>query len=260
MRNSTRSGILAPQTTVESSEYAAAQIREAIISGLYQPGQRLVEMELAAQLRVSRHPIREALRRLDREGFVDIRPNRGAVVAEVDAPSILEIYELRSTIGSMALRHLLAGGKPPVAAVLHPLERMARKAYSMAAKPNQADMIRHDLEFQAMIVEASGLRRAAVFFRDLGAELQRFINLLRIEYPNREATAKREVLGLYEAISAGDLLKAENIWRAKITMGASRLIALVKGSDLAKDPQWKMFAEAAARLEATQTSVTKKRS
>ncbi|AMJ61543.1 hypothetical protein AXW83_15630 [Bosea sp. PAMC 26642] len=237
---------------MESSEYAAGQIRDAIVAGFYKPGDRLVEMDLAAQLNVSRHPIREALRRLSREGFVDVRPNRGAVVAEVDAPSILEIYELRSAIGSQALRHLLADGKPPVSGRLKPLAHMAQKAVAFAVKGSQADMVRHDLEFQAMIVEASGLRRASAFFRELGSELQRFINLLRIEYPDRAGTAKREVVGLYDAIAAGDLKAAETIWHDKMTTGASRLIALVSGSDLAKDPQWRMFTEAAARLETDQ--------
>jgi DNA-binding GntR family transcriptional regulator len=253
----TRRNILAPQTTLESSEYAAGQIRDAIVAGLYKPGERLVEIDLATQLQVSRHPIREALRRLSREGFVDVRPNRGAVVAEVDAPSILEVYELRSAIGSLALRHLIIDGKPPIAAHLKPLAKMAQMAVAFAANDSQAEMIHHDLEFQAMIVEASGLRRASVFFRELGTELQRFINLLRIQYPDRVDTAKRDVVGLYEAIAAGDLKAAETVWHDKMKTGARRLIALVNRSELAKDPQWRMFTEASANLEANQAVIIK---
>ena len=87
---------LAPRTTVEMAEFAATQIRDAIINGQYRPGDRLIENDLATQLQISRHPVREALRRLGREGFVTMRANRGAVVAEVDAMSILEVYEIRA--------------------------------------------------------------------------------------------------------------------------------------------------------------------
>src|SRR5260370_25391338 len=79
---------LAPMTNVESAEHAADQIRDAIITGRYKPGDRLVEKQLTDQLNISRHPVREALRRLSREGFVEVRINRGAVVAPLEASSI----------------------------------------------------------------------------------------------------------------------------------------------------------------------------
>ena len=98
---------LTPIPAMESADHAAAQIRDAIVAGSLRPGERLVEKQLTEQLGMSRHPVREALRILSREGFVEMRLNRGALVAELDAESILEVYEIRSALGDMALRHLL---------------------------------------------------------------------------------------------------------------------------------------------------------
>jgi DNA-binding GntR family transcriptional regulator len=218
---------LAPRTVVENAGYAARQLREAIVAGKLRPGVRLIEMELADQLSMSRHPIREALRELGREGFVEMRPNRGAVVAGVDAKDILEVYEIRAALGSLALRHLLLEDRSPTAAELSQLERMARKALDYAASGNQPMMVQHDLAFQAQIVALSGMVRAAAYFQALGAEIQRFINLLRISYPDKESTARREVLGLFEAIRDRNHPRADKIWRDKFTVAARRLVALI---------------------------------
>ena len=64
--------IMAPMTEVELTQFAAEQIRNAIIAGHFKPGDRLVEQQLTDMLNVSRHPVREALRLLAREGFVKI--------------------------------------------------------------------------------------------------------------------------------------------------------------------------------------------
>jgi GntR family transcriptional regulator, trigonelline degradation regulator len=245
MRSVTRSRIaLAPRTTVEMAEYAATQIRDAIIDGRYRPGDRLVEMDLAAQLQVSRHPVREALRRLGREGFVAVRANRGAVVAEVDAISVLEVYEIRAVLGALALRHLLLGRQGASQEHLRKLEQLAQKARDHAAKDQQNEMIQYDLEFQATVVEASGLRRIANHFRDLNAEIQRFNNALRINYPNKEATIKKHVIGLLEAIRAVNLQEAERIWHDKFVTAATRFMALVPDADeyRMRDPSWLLFA------------------
>lgn len=259
MRNTARlKAALAPRTEVEMSEYAASQIRDAIIDGKYRPGDRLVEMDLSAQLQVSRHPVREALRRLHREGFVAVRANRGAVVADVDALSILEVYEIRAVLGALALRHLLLGRQGPSPEYVKKLERLAEKARDHAAKGEQNEMIQYDLEFQATVVEASGLRRISTYFRELNAEIRRFNNALRIDYPNKEATIKLHVGGLLKAIKAGDLDDAEHIWHDKFVTAATRFMALIPDADeyRTRDPSWLLFAAGSfseAALAATDT-------
>jgi DNA-binding GntR family transcriptional regulator len=88
--------------SVGSSELAYRRIRQAIIEGRYQPGQRLIEQRISEEFDLSRTPVRESLRRLDAEGLVIIERNRGAVVRPVDKNEILDLYELRSRLESLA--------------------------------------------------------------------------------------------------------------------------------------------------------------
>lgn len=85
-------------------EAVADVLREAILRGLYQSGQPLRQEELAAQLGVSRMPIRDALRQLETEGFVLSMPNRGAVVAHLSAAEARELGELRLALEPPLLR------------------------------------------------------------------------------------------------------------------------------------------------------------
>lgn len=78
------------------------QLRQEILSGRFQEGESLTEMSLAKELSVSRTPVREALRQLELEELVEIRPNRGAIVKGITPDDIRDIYEIRSVIEGMA--------------------------------------------------------------------------------------------------------------------------------------------------------------
>ncbi len=79
-------------------------IRQAIFSGRYQPGERLVEEQLANELGVSRYPVGEALRALQTEGLVEISPRRGASVTKVSEEEAREIIELRASLEGLCAR------------------------------------------------------------------------------------------------------------------------------------------------------------
>jgi DNA-binding GntR family transcriptional regulator len=76
----------------------ANRLRDAILSGYFKPGQRLVEAELCDSMRVSRTSVREALRRLEAEKLVTIIPNRGPSVAEITWAEAKEIYDVRAIL------------------------------------------------------------------------------------------------------------------------------------------------------------------
>jgi DNA-binding GntR family transcriptional regulator len=89
-------------------EAAVEQLREAIIRGAYQPGQRLKQQELARTLGCSPVPVREALHRLAAEGFVVIDPQRGARVADFNSHELEEIYEVRMLLEGRAAERAAA--------------------------------------------------------------------------------------------------------------------------------------------------------
>lgn len=85
----------------------AERLREAILNGHFGPGERLREEALASALGVSRGPIREALARLEREGLIVIRRNRGAIVAQLAREDLDEVYTLRVAIERLAVQRAI---------------------------------------------------------------------------------------------------------------------------------------------------------
>lgn len=81
-----------------------SKLREVILSGEFEPGERLVQEEWAEKLGVSRMPIREALQQLEVEGLVKIEPRRGAIVTPISIDDIKEIYYLRALLEGEAVK------------------------------------------------------------------------------------------------------------------------------------------------------------
>jgi len=98
-----------------ATERAYTTIRQGILSGAHAPASHLREEELAAQVGVSRTPVREALRRLAAEGLLEVTPNRGVRVSAWSERDLQEIFELRALLESYGAR--LAAGRIPAAAV-----------------------------------------------------------------------------------------------------------------------------------------------
>ena len=82
----------------------AKQIREAILGGIYKPGARMREIELARRFKMSRSPIREVLPALEKEGTLEAIPHRGAIVKPLSAQEDLEIAGLRLALVSLAAK------------------------------------------------------------------------------------------------------------------------------------------------------------
>jgi DNA-binding GntR family transcriptional regulator len=98
---------LTPMPTTTSA--VAERIREAILGGMLEPGERLKEEQLARELGTSRTPVREALLRLQSEGLVDASPNRGATVRLYGRAELEEMYDLRALLEGHAARRAAEG-------------------------------------------------------------------------------------------------------------------------------------------------------
>lgn len=87
-----------------TADYATAEIQRRILHGTLKPGQRIDQIELATQLDVSRHPVRQAIERLAERGFIELRPHRSAIVAEISLPDMDELYRARIELEYLAVR------------------------------------------------------------------------------------------------------------------------------------------------------------
>lgn len=91
----------APETSVER---VTEKIRQLILDGTYKPGDKLSQIELAQRLGVSRTPVREAIRQLQKDELVELYPNRGAIVVRMTADELLQHLEMRAQLEAWLMR------------------------------------------------------------------------------------------------------------------------------------------------------------
>ncbi|SLN75634.1 GntR family transcriptional regulator [Oceanibacterium hippocampi] len=92
------------------SEQIAAQLAESIVHGEYEPGDRIHEIAVSERFQVSRGPVREALRILEKEGLVRIQPRRGAIVTKLTVQEVEDVFEIRSMLLGLAGRRAALKG------------------------------------------------------------------------------------------------------------------------------------------------------
>ncbi|MBV9892833.1 MAG: GntR family transcriptional regulator, partial [Chloroflexi bacterium] len=140
----------APRQSLVDIAYEA--IREAITSGHLLPGTRLREAALARHFSISTTPVREALRRLDREGLVRLSPNRGAIVAEFDLREILDLFEIREVLECRAVRRAASQRSRDLRAA----ETVVSAAARQVAMRDRVEWNRLEVAFHRAINDLSG--------------------------------------------------------------------------------------------------------
>lgn len=133
-------------------------IREMLLQGEFQGGQKLVEAAIAERLGVSRMPVRRALAVLERDGLVTIAPNRGAFAARFTLRQVLDARELRGTLEGMAARLIAERGLPP--GLKKSLQAMLEEGDDLFAQknfsPSTAEFYRQmNSRFHTALIEAA---------------------------------------------------------------------------------------------------------
>ena len=131
-------------------DLVAEDLRRRIVSGVDAPGSRLVEESLAAELGVSRGPVREALRVLAAEGYVELLPRRGALVAKLSDATAEEMIVVRTRLQALAARLAAAKGGAEAAARLHAVCDQATTMLSAGDEDGVAEL---NSAFHACVVE-----------------------------------------------------------------------------------------------------------
>ena len=192
------------------SNWAYERLHEAIREGALEPGQRLMETEVSAWLRISRTPVREAMRRLLAEGLLEPAANGGLAVALYDLRAISEFY---------ATRERLEGAAAALAAEhADPTERRILAAMLDAMRALPADPRAHARENQAFHDQIYRAAHNRFLLKSLRTLLN-FVPLLgRTTYhaANRIEEAEREHTDIVEAIMARDPQRAEEAARRHI--------------------------------------------
>ena len=160
-------------------------LRQAILKGELEPGERLMEIQLAERLGVSRTPIREAIRKLELEGLVLMIPRKGAEVAKISEKSLRDVLEVRRSLEELAIE--LACARMDEEDVRN-LEQ-ARDAFSAAVRQGDAMTIAEsDEHFHDIIYNGTGNTRLVQILNNLREQMYRY----RLEYIKDED--KRQIL------------------------------------------------------------------
>lgn len=154
-------------------------LRQAILRGELKPGERLMEIQLANKLGVSRTPIREAIRKLELEGLVLMIPRRGAEVAEITEKSLRDVLEVRGALEELAVK--LACQKITDAEIAE--LRLAEKEFEQALKSGDVTIYAEaDVKFHDVIYRATDNQRLIQLLFNLREQMYRY----RVEYLKRE--------------------------------------------------------------------------
>jgi DNA-binding GntR family transcriptional regulator len=202
-------------------DLALEAVRAAIVDGRLRPGERIKEVPLAEELGFSRAPVRDALRLLERDGLVELVPNRGAIVPELRAVDILEVYALRASLGTLALHKVMLDAD---ALQIAPLARELTRLVRAGERRRARDAADADLAYQQAIVSAARLPRVTREFELLTWQVRMFLGALAIDLLDDLDRVIAEVQALHEAILARDVHAAERLWREKFERWISGLV------------------------------------
>ena len=175
-------------------------LRQAILRGELKPGERLMEIHLAQKLGVSRTPVREAIRKLEKEGLVTIEPRRGAYASQISTDDMVEILEVRQNMEGLAAFFAASRMKPEQ---MRELEDVSKKYNQAVADGNMQDMITYDTRFHRIIVESCNNKILVQMIEQLQELVLRF---RYIYYDNfrRAENMPEEHQTILEAIENGD--------------------------------------------------------
>ncbi len=199
-------------------------LRQAILKGELQPGERLMEMKLAERLGVSRTPVREAIRKLELEGLVVMIPRKGAAVANITEKDTKDVLEVRRTLEMFAVEVACDRITP------EQLQELKESAKDFEDFKGSADLIRiaeTDMKFHEIIYEATQNERLVQMLNNLRENMYRY----RIEYlkdPNYYDSLVGEHREILNAIENGDKDHARRCMRDHIDNQQLAVISKIK--------------------------------
>lgn len=203
-------------------------LRNAILKGELKPGERLMEIQLAQRLGVSRTPVREAMRKLELEGLVLMIPRRGAVVAEITVEDLEDVLEVRAALEELAIRR----------ACIHITEEQlcelknAAAAFKNGLENNDLLIcVEADMDFHEIIYQAAQNKRLLQMLLNLREQMYRY----RLEYLKDRRMHKmlvEEHETIRHALKKHDVEKAGKAMRIHIENQKDSMVQLItKGSE-----------------------------
>jgi len=205
-------------------ELVYEELKTQILKGKITPGTRLMEIDLADTLGVSRTPIREAIRKLEKEGLVIIEPRKGAYASQISTADMIDILEVRQDVEGLAAYFAATRMNGDELSELREISASYNKAVEDGCTP---DMIKYDVQFHRGIADSSHNKILVQMVAQLQELVLRFRYIYYDDFRRAEKMPK-EHADIMEAIAAGDGEKA----RAAADFHIDKLKELVMSENL----------------------------
>lgn len=207
-----------------ASDEVYQALRQAILTHVFRPGERLQIPDIAAKLGVSLTPVRQAIQQLAVEGLIEIQPRSGTYVATISAEDIEETFDLRCALECLAAEKAVERITP------EQLARMGELAAALALEAQDETALRqheaNNYEFHAILIRASGNKRLAEMHESLKANIQiARVHLAEGYRGGRFEQERAEHEEIYAALQARDAQRLQAALRQHILRAKQSLIA-----------------------------------
>jgi len=215
--------------TLSLVEQIAARLSERIVTGTYEPGRRIMEQTLADEFQVSRGPVREALRLLEKDGLVTILARRGAQVTKLSIEEVKEIFDVRAVLNGLRDRSI---AEDPERMKLLPALEQAVANLVRLARDGERD--EDYVEAVARLNRALGKmlrnKRLTAILESLGLQTLRY-SQLGLSTPQRRKQSVQHWQKLVKAIRDGDGVEAERVARQRVNDSRDAAIAKLREAE-----------------------------
>jgi DNA-binding GntR family transcriptional regulator len=212
----------AARKPMTAEEEAYNHLLEAICTGKYRTGDRLIAEEIASEIGMSRMPVREAFRHLAAEGLVTLRPNRGAIVSGLNIEEMHEVFEMRSALEGLALRVAV-----PKITERH-LNRLERLLDEMdECRDESAEWVSRHRVFHEYLCSLSERPRLLRQITALYSVIEPHMRLW-LQHAEKPMSAREEHSVILDAIRRGDARLAEEVLREHIEGTVPELVRFLE--------------------------------
>ncbi len=206
------------------SKQVVRVIRHQIFSGSLKPNQRVVESEIAAEMGISRGPVREALAELEKEGLIITSPRKGTYVKSFELKDIEEIYTLRALLEGFAVSLALDRLQEQD---LNYLRDLLDRIVEMAEKKDVIEVSRLNMQFHKKIMELSNHKRLYDTWQSLLAQTQ-MLSAMTTEYYTNLIDIRKSHGMLLDALMTGDRSHIRQCFEDHILKSMNELIDFLK--------------------------------
>lgn len=208
MNNITKQSFLEKKSM---SQDLATLIKQQILNGELNPGDRIVETKVAKELGISQTPVREAVRLLSGEGIINIVPNRGPIVKDMEEKDIFEIYSLRASLEGLAMRlTTLNATKEQLQLLVQLYAEMGEKLKD----PEVDSLLKESLNLHQSIIQFSRHSRLIQIYDSISFQIELANRIIGMKSTKQKEYDEHKEL--IDALQKGDPDEAEKVMRRHI--------------------------------------------